>query len=213
MFKGVEITSNVKRDKTRQIFIFFVQLSFFPAFLPCRSLVFFPSGVDRAVLLGTGLAFQQLCSPLVPQKSCCALVPVWAGQPLPTARLACSGALSALAVEESRVMHAQWWQQSSHMCSIVLQYLCFHGYHRNCRFAVQISGRDSEHQPMCCSCLILTPLCWAQTCCSLAGLGCWAPAGAAALLGSSGEFGCTHQPALVWLWAVRFLSRKGRSAF
>lgn len=105
-------------------------------------------------------------------------------------------------------MHTQWWHQRSHMCSIVLQYLSFHGYHRNCRFAVQMGRRDSEHQPISCSCLNLTPLCWAQTCCSLAGAGmlgsskgsrhCWA------LLGKLGAH--TSLP-LVWLWVVRFWSR------
>lgn len=107
------------------------------------------------------------------------------------------------------MMYAQWWQQRSHMCFIVLQYLSFHGYHRNCRFAVQIGRRDSEPQPICCSCLNLIPLCWAQTCCSLSGAGilgssrcsrhCWA------LLG---KLGAHTSLTLVWLWAVRFLSRE-----
>lgn len=135
MFRGVEITSNVKRDKTRQIFIFFVQLSFFPAFLPCRSLFFFPSGVDRAVLLGTGLAFQQLCSPLVPQKSCCALVPVWAGAApahsqagllrcpaCPGCRGEPSDARSVVATELTHVLHCApvplfpWLPQKLQVC-------------------------------------------------------------------------------------------------
>lgn len=66
-------------------------------------------------------------------------------------------------------MYAQWWQQHSYMCFIVLQYLSFHGYHRNCRFAIQIGRRDSEHQPICCSLLNLILLSWAQTCFPLSG--------------------------------------------
>lgn len=110
------------------------------------------------------------------------------------------------------MMYAQWWQEHSYMCFIVLQYLSFHGYHRNCRFAIQIGRRDSEHQPICYSFLNLILLSWAQTCFSLSGAIMWVPIGCCRSLPLLGCFWgnsvCTLDCPLVLLSVVKFLSRE-----
>lgn len=109
------------------------------------------------------------------------------------------------------MMYAQWWQWHSYMCFIVLQYLSFHGYHRNCRFAIQIGRRDSEHQPICYSLLNLILLSWARMCFSLSGAIMLVSIGYSRSLPPPGCFwgNSVHTPdsPLALLLAVKFLSR------
>lgn len=165
----IEITSNVKGDKMRPISTFCTAHR--GTFLPIHSL-FFSSGVDKVVFLDTGLAPQQpshfpvRAEELLWSDTCSA----WSRLQWPQPNCDYTDILLfALAVEKCWVMYTQWWQRHSYMCFIVLQYLSFHGYHRNCRFAIQIGRRDSEHQPICYSLLNLILFSWAQTCFSVRG--------------------------------------------
>lgn len=159
----------------------------------------FISGVDKIVFLDTALASQQPSySPVRAEELLCSdTCSAWSRLQFPQPNCDYTDILLfALAVEKCWVMYAQWWQWHSYMCFIVLQYLSFHGYHRNCRFAIQIGRRDSEHQPICYSLLNLILLSWAQTCFSLSGAICWSPSGTAVLChcwAASGETQCTRQ--------------------
>jgi len=115
--------------------------------------------------------------------------------------------LFALTVMKCWVMCAQWWQWHSYVCFIVFQYLSFHGYHRNCRFAIQIGRRDSEHQPICCSLLKLILLLWVQTASLRQGLQCWCPLGTSALWhcwAASGELSMHPGCPFCCPWVSRF---------
>lgn len=143
-----------------------------PGNISSHPFLVFSSGVDKVVFLDTGLAPQQpshfpvRAEELLWSDTCS----VWSRLQWPQPNCDYTDILLfALAVEKCWVMYTQWWQRHSYMCFIVLQYLSFHGYHRNCRFAIQIGRRDSEHQPICYSLLNLILLSWAQTCFSLRG--------------------------------------------